>query len=120
MNRAQVEALLVGVRLPASKDELVRYARAQPAGARAAARLQSIPGRRAPRAGPRAAARLQSIPDRRYTAIQDAGEELEPVQPERRTQRIEPPKPESGRPPGGPASAGAPTEPPNVEALRRG
>src|SRR4051812_25338477 len=101
MNRAQVEALLVGVRLPASKDELVRYARAQPAG-------------------DRAAARLQSIPDRRYTAIQDAGEELEPVQPERRTQRIEPPKPESGRPPGGPAYVGDSTEPPNVEALRRG
>ena len=99
MNRAQIEALLVGVPLPATRQELVDYARAQPSGSRAAERL------------------LQ-IPDREYTAIQDAGEELEPVQPERSTPAIEPPKPERGLPPGGVAYTGGSETPPNVEAYR--
>src|SRR3954454_22531654 len=99
MNRAQIEALLVGVTLPATKDELVAYARAQPGG-------------------DVAAQRLQRIPDREYEAIQDAGEELEPAQPERATPRIEAPHPESGAPPGGAAYTGGTETPPNVEAIR--
>jgi hypothetical protein len=100
MNRAQVEQLLVGVRLPATKQQLVDYARSQPGGSRAAERLQQIP-------------------DREYTAIQDAGEALEPVQPVRSpTPAIEPPKPESGLPPGGAAYTGGSETPPNVEAYR--
>jgi hypothetical protein len=100
MNRAQIEELLVGVALPASKHQLVDYARAQPGGSRAAERLQRIP-------------------DREYTAIQDAGEELEPVQPERSpTPAIEHPKPESGRPPGSDAYTGGSATPANVEAIR--
>jgi hypothetical protein len=101
MNRAQVEGVLVGVPLPATKDELIRYARAQPGGERAAARLAHLP-------------------DREYEAIQDAGEALEPVQPDRTPPRIERPRPESGAPPGGPAYVGEPATPPNVEAARRG
>jgi hypothetical protein len=98
MNRSQVEALLVGITLPASKDELVAYARAQPGGERAATRLEQIP-------------------EREYRAIQEAGEELEPVQPEHEpTPRIEQPHPESGQPPGGPGYVGEPTTPPNVKA----
>lgn len=99
MNRAQIEELLVGVPLPATKQELLDYARSQPGGSRAAERLQQIP-------------------DREYTAIQDAGEALEPVQPERSTPAIEPPKPESGLPPGGQAYTGGSETPPNVEAYR--
>jgi hypothetical protein len=99
MNRAQIEELLVGVPLPATKQELVDYARAQPGGSRAAERLQRIA-------------------DREYTAIQDAGEELEPVQPERSTPAIEPPSPESGKPPGGDAYTGGSETPPNVAAIR--
>jgi hypothetical protein len=99
MNRAQIEELLVGVALPASKQQLVDYARAQPGGGRAAERLQRIP-------------------EREYTAIQDAGEELEPVQPDRSSPRIEPPSPESGLPPGGKAYTGGSETPPNVEAYR--
>jgi len=101
MNRAQIEALLVGITLPATRDALVAYARAQPGG-------------------DRAATRLGSLPDREYAALQDVGEELEPVQPERPTARIEQPRPESGPPPGGPAYVGDAVEPLNVEAIRGG
>src|SRR3954447_4176589 len=97
MNRAQVEALLVGIDLPATKDQLVSYARAQPGGHHAAERLERIP-------------------DREYKAIQEAGEELEPVQPERSEPRIVPPRVESGAPPGGPGYVGEPTTPANVKA----
>jgi hypothetical protein len=99
VNRAQIEGLLVGVALPATKDELIGYARAQPGGARAAARLEQLP-------------------DREYEAIQEVGEELEPVQPEPTPPRSEPPHAESGEPPGGPAYVGEPAEPPNVAAKR--
>jgi hypothetical protein len=99
MNRAQIEELLVGVPLPATKQELVDYARSQPGGSRAAERLQRIA-------------------DREYAAIQEAGEELEPVQPDRSAPRIEAPTPESGLPPGGKAYAGGSETPPNVEAIR--
>jgi hypothetical protein len=100
MNRARIEELLVGVALPATKQQLVDYARAQPGG--------SV-----------AAQRLQQIPDREYALIQEAGEELEPVQPDRSSPRIEPPKPESGPPPGGAAYTGGTVTPPNVEAYRQ-
>jgi hypothetical protein len=99
MNRANVEALLVGLALPATKDEILAYAREQPGG-------------------DRAAARLARIPDREYAAIQDVGEELEPVQPDRSTPRLEPATVESDAPPGGPAYLGDPVEPANVAARR--
>jgi hypothetical protein len=98
VNRSQVEAVLVGITLPATRDALVAYARAQPGGERAATRLAQIP-------------------DREYRAIQEAGEELEPVQPEHEpTPRIEQPRVESGAPPGGPGYVGEPTTPANVTA----
>jgi hypothetical protein len=99
VNRAQIEAILVGVKLPAKRRQLVDYARAQPGGERAAARLEQLP-------------------DREYRAIQDAGEELEPVQPERSQPRVEQPHAESGQPPGGPAYVGEPVTPPNIEATQ--
>jgi hypothetical protein len=99
MNRAQIEELLVGVPLPASKRELVDYARAQPGGGRAAERLARIP-------------------DREYDSIQDAGEALEPVQPERSEPRVVGPRVESDAPPGGAAYTGGEELPANVEAVR--
>jgi hypothetical protein len=98
VNRAYVEAVLVGVPLPATKRQLVAYARAQPNG-------EAV------------AERLASIPDREYVALQDVGEELEPRQPERREARAVP-KVESGAPPGGPAYVGGEATPPNLEAER--
>jgi uncharacterized protein DUF2795 len=101
VNRAQIEALLVGVTLPATKDELVAYARAQPGG-------------------DRAAPLLAQIPDRRYASLQEVGEEIAGAQPVRDSPRVEPPTPESGDPPGGPAYVGEPVEPLNVEGVRSG
>ena len=76
---ATVQALLEGVDLPASKDDLVRYAR---------------------RHDPAAAALLERLPDREYGRIDEVGEELAPVQP-RRSEDAPLPRAESGSPPGG-------------------
>ena len=78
---AQLQVLLEGVPLPAEKQELIRYARREGAG-------------------PGEVALLEALPDREYSAIDEVGETLQPVQPERTTAQPDQPKPESGAPPG--------------------
>ena len=81
MNRAGQEALLEGMALPASRDELVRYAEEQGASAEDVARLRTLP-------------------EREYRSIDEVGEELEPVQvAEHESAPL--PRSESGDPPGG-------------------
>jgi Protein of unknown function (DUF2795) len=77
---AVLQVLLEGVSLPASKDELIRYAREQNDG--------------------RAVALLERLPDREYRRIDEVGEALAPVQPSAHEQ-TELPHEESGLPPGG-------------------
>lgn len=80
-DRAYLEALLEGVPLPATKDDLVTYAK---------------------RSGEnRAVSLLKSLPHGRYEWLDQVGEALSPVQPKwPRERRV--PKAESGLPPGGP------------------
>ena len=76
---AEIQVVLEGIALPASRDELVRYAALQDA---------------------EAAVELERISDREYDSIDEVGEELSPTQPVHvPQQRL--PKPESGKPPGG-------------------
>jgi hypothetical protein len=76
---AEIQVVLEGVKLPATRDELVRYAAPQDA---------------------QAAVELERISNRKYDSIDDVGEELTPTQPARPSaQKL--PKPESGKPPGG-------------------
>ena len=78
---AEIQVVLEGVTLPATRDELVRYA----------AQYDEA-----------AARELLSIPDREYDRIDAVAAELtavEPVRPE--PERL--PQPESGLPPGGDA-----------------
>ena len=81
---AQIQVLLEGVPLPASKQELLQHARGERAGA---AEL----------------ALLEALPDKEYGSLDEVGESLYPVQPATPSQQPERPKPESGRPPGGEA-----------------
>lgn len=77
---AEIQVALEGVKLPASRDELVRYAQTQE---------------------PSLVAELQALlPERRYAALDDVAEALAPVQPAQHTEE-KLPKPESGEPPGG-------------------
>jgi Protein of unknown function (DUF2795) len=76
---AEIQVVLEGVKLPATRDELVRYAEAQDA---------------------QAASELGWISDREYGRIDEVAEELLPTQPVPVAQR-KPPRPESGQPPGG-------------------
>jgi len=75
---AEIQVVLEGVDLPASRDELVRYAAVY---------------------DPSAAAELERIPDRLYERLDDVGEELVPTQP-RRAREATLPRPESGDVPG--------------------
>jgi hypothetical protein len=77
---ARLQALLQGVDLPASKDDLIRYAR------------------RYDREG--AAEQLERLPEREYERLDEVGEALAPVQPAP-TRDATLPRPESGLPPGG-------------------
>ena len=79
---AELQVVLEGVALPATKDELVEYARAHDEDA---------------------ARRLEGLPDREYRSLDDVGEALAPVQPERREPDVKPAHEESGSPPGGDA-----------------
>jgi Protein of unknown function (DUF2795) len=77
---AEIQVALEGVKLPASRDELVRYAQTQE---------------------PSLAAELQALlPERTYEALDDVGEALAPVQPPPLTAEPQP-RSESGGPPGG-------------------
>jgi hypothetical protein len=76
---AEIQVLLEGVKLPATRAELVRYAALQDS---------------------EAAVELERLPDRKYERLDDVGEQLAPTQP-LRTSAERPPRPESGEPPGG-------------------
>jgi hypothetical protein len=78
--RAQVEALLEGVHLPAKKRELLEYARRQ---------------------DPELARALEDLPEREYRALDEVGEALVPAQPPPVPTRVAMPRGESGLPPGG-------------------
>jgi len=76
---AEIQVVLEGVKLPATRDELMRYAGLQDA---------------------EAAVDLERIPDRKYESLDEVGEELAPTQPARHSKdRL--PKAESGKQPGG-------------------
>jgi hypothetical protein len=87
--RAALHALLEGVPLPATKSDLVTYARRE--GGRSAAKI------------------LRRLPSQRYGTLDEVGEALEPVQPQwPRVRRV--PKAESDLPPGGSAYGINPNE----------
>jgi hypothetical protein len=77
---AAIQALLEGVPLPATRDELVAYAR---------------------REDEHAARDLETIPDREYRSLDEVGEALAPVQPSWARPDTELPREESDLPPGG-------------------
>lgn len=78
----ELQVVLEGVPLPATKSELVEYARTQDADA---------------------ARRLESLPDREYRSLDEVGEALAPVQPSRPEPEVAVPHEESDAPPGGDA-----------------
>ena len=80
---ATLQAVLEGVPLPAQKRDLIRYAREQKEGGGGAVRL------------------LDRIRDREYSSLDEVGEELAPVQPQKSTADSQLPRDESGQPPGG-------------------
>ena len=89
---AELQALLEGVPLPATKDELLRHARTE-------------------HASPGELALLEALPKHEYGSIDEVGEALNPVQPQpEKTQPVEP-KPESDLPPGGSAYTDPSEEP---------
>jgi hypothetical protein len=79
-DRARIEALLEGHPLPAARDDLIRYAEREDSGA---------------------AQMLRRLPDREFRTLDEVGEALQPVQPDRATRAAAVPKEESGLPPGG-------------------
>ena len=81
---AQLQVLLEGVPLPAGKQKLIAYAQSQP-------RHQSVAGL------------LERLPDREYGSLDEVGEELVKVQPERQDPDPHQPREESDLPPGGDA-----------------
>jgi uncharacterized protein DUF2795 len=76
---AEIQVVLEGIALPATRDELVRYAAQQDAAAAAA---------------------IEGLPDRTYERLDEVGEELAPTEPVR-TPSVSRPRAESGEPPGG-------------------
>jgi hypothetical protein len=81
---AELQALLVGVDLPAEKPALLAYAVQQ-------------------RAEPPFIAALRGLPERQYESLDEVGEELVRVQPPRASAPPPLPHEESGAPPGGDA-----------------
>jgi hypothetical protein len=79
---AELQVLLEGVPLPAGKQELIDYANRQEA-----CRV----------------ALLERLPDREFKSLDEVGEELLPVQPERRVSGSHETREESDLPPGGTA-----------------
>jgi hypothetical protein len=78
---AEIQVVLEGVPLPASKDELIRYAASQDG---------------------QTASILERLPAREYDRLDEVGEELmRPPTPPQPGQKL--PRPESGKPPGGDA-----------------
>jgi Protein of unknown function (DUF2795) len=81
---AELQVLLEGVALPATRQELIDYASTQPGGASFVSELERLP-------------------DREFSSLDEVGEELAEVQPHQRRRRPQAPGPESGVPPGGEA-----------------
>jgi hypothetical protein len=79
---AELQVLLEGVPLPATKDQLLEYAVRQ-------------------RAEPHFLEALRSLPEREYASLDEVGEELLHVQPLHPPQPPPKPRDESGDPPGG-------------------
>jgi hypothetical protein len=92
---AELQALLEGVSLPATKGVLLDYARREGAD-------------------PGALALLEALPDREYGWIDEVGETLHPVQPASPKSHPHEPRPESGEPPGGEAYTDPSPEPGRV------
>jgi hypothetical protein len=78
---AEIQALLEGVPLPATKGELVDYAR---------------------REDPDLARLLEALSDREYRSLDEVGEALAPVQPPRSQPDVAVPREESDAPPSNP------------------
>jgi hypothetical protein len=91
---AELQVALEGVSLPASKQELLDHARREDGG--------------------HLAALLQQLPDREYRSVDEVGEELLHVQPERPQPDSHQPREESGPPPGGDAYLDPAAEPGGV------
>ena len=92
---AEVQSILEGVPLPATKDELLAYARRQDEAA---------------------AGRLRSLPEREYRSLDEVGEALVSVQPSKPEPRAALPREESGDRPGGEAYVDPNAEPGWVRA----
>ena len=91
---AELQVLLEGVALPASKQELLAHAVRERGG-----ELTAL---------------LDRLPDRQYESLDDVGEELLPVQPQRPGRDADAPRAESGSPPGAEAYTDASAEPGRV------
>jgi hypothetical protein len=87
---AELQAVLEGVALPAKRQELVAYAHAQGADQRL---LQA----------------LRSVPEQEYRSLDDVGEQIASVQPQRGEEPRKP-REESGAPPGGDDYTRIPTD----------
>jgi hypothetical protein len=79
---AEIQVVLEGVALPATKAELLEYARRQQADA---------------------AREVETLPDKEYRSLDEVGEALAPVQPPWIEPHAEVPREESDAPPGGDA-----------------
>src|SRR5690348_14597398 len=91
---AELQVVLEGVSLPASKQELIDYARAEDGG--------------------RFAPLLAQLPDREFGSLDEVGEALVSVQPEWPQPDPHQPREESGKPPGGEAYTDTSAEPGRV------
>jgi hypothetical protein len=92
---AELQVLLEGVPLPATKDQLLEYAVRQ-------------------RAAPQFLEALGALPDREYVRLDEVGEELVHVQPTAPPRERRKPSEESGDPPGGGAYTDTDPEPGRV------
>jgi len=88
---AELQVLLEGVPLPAQKQELIDYAREQD--------------------DHRVAGLLERLPDREYGTIDEVGEELVHVQPDRPSPDAHRPQGDTDLPPGGAAYTDAKAQP---------
>jgi hypothetical protein len=89
---AEIQVLLEGVPLPATKEELLDYARRENGDAAALGLLEALP-------------------EREYASLDEVGEALHPVQPSAPRPQPRVPKPESDLPPGGEAYTDPSAEP---------
>jgi hypothetical protein len=89
---AELQVLLEGVPLPATRRQLIEYASRQSGGASFTRELRQLQ-------------------DREFRSLDEVGEELAAVQPNHRRRQPHAPEPESGIPPGGAAYTDPSPEP---------